>query len=92
MLSTLRNSTRSAVRAARTTPVVQLRTAATSAQKREGDISDAFASLSGLEAKPLEPKYAVLKGRLIKGHEDAVRDSWERLLRQLREQIPSTLR
>lgn len=88
MLSTLRSSARSAVLTARTTPVFCLRTAATSTQKKEGDISDAFASLSGLEAEPLEPRYAALKGRLINGYEDAVRDSWERLLRQLREQTP----
>lgn len=66
----------------------QLRTAATQAQKRAGDISDAFASLSGQEFKPLTPEYAHLKGRLIKGHESEVRESWERLLRDLREEIP----
>lgn len=67
---------------------VLLRTAATQASKRAGDISDAFASLSGQNFAPLAPEYAALKGRLIKGHEDAVRDSWERLLRDLREEIP----
>jgi hypothetical protein len=66
----------------------QLRTAATQAQKRAGDISDAFASLSGQEFKPLTPEYADLKGRLIKGRENEVRESWERLLRELREEIP----
>jgi hypothetical protein len=68
--------------------VTQLRTAATQAQKRAGDISDAFVSLSGHEFKPLTPEYADLKGRLIKGHESEVRESWERLLRHLREEIP----
>lgn len=68
--------------------VPQLRTAATQAQKRAGDISDAFASLSGQDFKPLSPEYADLKHRLIKGHEDQVRDSWQRLLHDLREEIP----
>jgi hypothetical protein len=66
----------------------QLRTVATEASKRAGDISDAFVSLSGQKFAPLGPEYASLKGRLIKGHEEAVRESWERLLRDLREEIP----
>lgn len=70
--------------------VIQLRTAATQAhtQKRAGDISDAFVSLSGQQFAPLSAEYADLKGRLIKGREDAVRESWERLLRDLRQEIP----
>lgn len=79
-LRTLRSPTRRAG--------IQLRTAATQAQKRAGDISDAFASLSGQEFKPLTPKYADLKSRLIKGYENEVRESWERLLHDLREEIP----
>ena len=76
-------------RFATTRPIVaQLRTAATHAQKRAGDISDAFQSLSGQQFAPLAPQYAELKGRLIKGREDAIRESWERLLRDLREEIP----
>lgn len=65
-----------------------IRTAVTQAQKRAGDISDAFASLSGQEFTPLNPEYADLKSRLIKGYESEVRESWERLLRDLREEIP----
>lgn len=84
MLSTLRTTIRTPTR--RLTS--QLRTAATQAQKRAGDISDAFASLSGHDFKPLTPEYADRKGRLIKGHEKAVRESWERLLRDLREELP----
>lgn len=80
-----------AIRAIRT-PVrrapIQLRTATTQAQRRAGDISDAFASLSGHQFKPLAPEYADLKSRLIRGHESEVRESWERLLRHLREEIP----
>jgi hypothetical protein len=66
----------------------QLRTAATQAQKRAGDISHAFVSLSGQRFKPLSPEYAELKRRLIHGRENEIRESWERLLRELREEIP----
>ncbi|KAF2471106.1 DUF1479-domain-containing protein [Lindgomyces ingoldianus] len=83
MLSTLRT-----VRTPTRWITTQLRTAATQAQKRAGDISDAFVSLSGQQFSPLAPKYADLKGRLIKGRENEVRKSWERLLRDLREEIP----
>lgn len=83
MLSTLRTARISTTRLA-----TQLRPATTQAQKRAGDISDAFASLSGQDFKPLTPEYADLKGRLIKGHENEVRESWERLLQDLREEIP----
>jgi hypothetical protein len=79
-LRTIRTPTRRAV--------THFRTAATQAQKRAGDISDAFVSLSGQKFEPLTPEYADLKGRLIKGHESDVRDSWERLLQHLREEIP----
>ena len=49
-----------------------------------GDISSVFPSLSGVAAPPLPPRFASLKQRLIKGHEDAVRESWRRLLEDLR--------
>lgn len=62
--------------------------ATTTAQKREGDISDAFASLSGLQFEPLEPRFADLKTRLIAGNEEALYHSWNRLLASLREEIP----
>ncbi|KAF2494100.1 DUF1479-domain-containing protein [Lophium mytilinum] len=71
--------------------VMNARAVATQAQKRAGDISDAFVSLSGQQFTPLAPEYAHLKGRLIKGHEEALRRSWERLLRDLRQEIPSIL-
>lgn len=83
MLSTLRTARISTTRLA-----TQLRPATTQAQRRPGDISDAFVSLSGQDFKPLTPEYADLKGRLIKGHENEVRESWERLLQDLREEIP----
>lgn len=65
-----------------------VRNAATTTQKREGDISDAFASLSGLTFKPLEPRFAELKAQMIAGNEEALYDSWNRLLASLREEIP----
>jgi hypothetical protein len=83
MLSALRT-----IRSPNRYTVTRFRTIATQAQKRAGDISDAFASLSGQKFEPLTPKYADLKSRLIKGHESQVRDSWERLLQDLREEIP----
>jgi hypothetical protein len=66
----------------------QFRTAATQSQKRAGDISDAFVSLSGQQFGPLAPEYADLKSRLIGGREQEIRHSWERLLQNLREEIP----
>jgi len=57
-------------------------------QKKEGDISDAFASLSGLQFGPLEPRFAELKNRLVAGHKDVLYASWTRLLASLREEIP----
>lgn len=90
MLSTLRHTSRMRAHASLPSTLHLVRTAATatSAQKREGDISDAFASLSGKEFTPLEPRYAALKQQLIAGREDAIRASWERLLRDLRTEIP----
>ena len=52
--------------------------------KREGDISDSFASLSGTAFVPLPQKFRDLKQRLIRGHEDDVVASWGRLLEQLK--------
>ena len=65
------------------------RTAVTQAgEKREGDISDAFASLSGMEFKPLDPRFADVKARLVAGNEEALHASWNRLLASLRDEIP----
>lgn len=65
-----------------------VRTAHAQATKKAGDISDAFASLSGMQFEPLEPRFADLKGRLIAGHEEALVHSWNGLLASLREEIP----
>lgn len=68
----------------------QIRTTATAApaQKKEGDISDAFASLSGLQFEALDPRFAKVKARLVAGHEETLYESWKRLLASLREEIP----
>lgn len=52
--------------------------------KREGDISDAFVSLSGTERPPLPQRFLDLKRALIAGHEDRVIASWGRLLERLK--------
>lgn len=66
-----------------------LRNAATAqAERREGDISDAFASLSGMQFKPLDPRFAEVKRKLVAGNEEALHASWNRLLDSLREEIP----
>ncbi|KAL2024875.1 hypothetical protein VTK56DRAFT_3574 [Thermocarpiscus australiensis] len=57
-----------------------------SSSKREGDISDAFASLSGKTAQPLPDRFRELKLRLVNGHEGAVIASWKRLLASLRKE------
>lgn len=62
--------------------------AAVATQKRAGDISDAFVSLSGQGFKPLPDRYGELKSSLIKGREAEIRASWERLLGYLRKEIP----
>lgn len=54
--------------------------------KPAGDISSVFPSLSGAVSAPLPPRFADLKRRLIHGHEDQLRDSWQRLLAHLREE------
>ena len=67
------------------------RTGTTSASPRlskaAGDISSVFPSLSGLQSPPLPPRFADLKRRIIKGHEERVWASWERLLAALRQEI-----
>jgi hypothetical protein len=86
MISALRT-----VRTPSTRVIRLLHTTATHSQaqssKRAGDISDAFVSLSGQKFSPLSPEYAALKARLIDGHEDAIRQSWERLLKDLQKEI-----
>ncbi|THW04271.1 DUF1479-domain-containing protein [Aureobasidium pullulans] len=66
----------------------QLRTAATTTSgKAEGTIADSFASLSGQQFEALEPRFATVKENLIKGNEQAVKASWERLLSTLKNEV-----
>lgn len=52
--------------------------------KKEGDISDAFTSLSGAKREPLPDRFRELKCDLVRGREKEIVASWGRLLRQLR--------
>ncbi|KAL1297666.1 hypothetical protein AAFC00_006219 [Neodothiora populina] len=68
--------------------VTQVRTVATSVHaKKEGTIADSFASLSGQQFEALEPRFARVKSKLIKGHEEEVKASWDRLLLRLRDEV-----
>lgn len=60
----------------------------TTTPKREGDISDAFASLSGRQFQALEPRFSKVKKTLIIHNPDALQHSFDRLLRALRDEIP----
>lgn len=53
-------------------------------KKPTGDISSIFPSLSGVQSAPLPHRFADVKSRLLNGHEDAIRESWVRLLSDLR--------
>ena len=52
--------------------------------KKEGDISSVFTSLSNSTAKPLPERFATLKQNLLQGQEEALVESWERLLEKLK--------
>jgi hypothetical protein len=52
--------------------------------KREGDISDAFASMSGKKAEPLPDRFRQLKLSLTAGNEDQIVAGWRRLLKVLK--------
>ncbi|KAK4161757.1 hypothetical protein QBC43DRAFT_216932 [Cladorrhinum sp. PSN259] len=57
-----------------------------SVNKREGNISDAFASLSGANPEPLPDRFRQLKLSLAKNHESSIISSWKRLLDTLRKE------
>jgi hypothetical protein len=46
-----------------------------------------FPSLSGKKPEPLAPRFSDLKKSLVKGNEDAVVASWQRLTRGLEREI-----
>lgn len=52
--------------------------------KREGDISDSFASLAGIKNTPLPDEFRVLKASLVEGREEKIKASWDRLLARLK--------
>jgi hypothetical protein len=55
--------------------------------RKEGDISSVFVSLSGVKEEALPEEFANQKRRLIAGNERHVKESWDRLLRNLREEV-----
>ena len=69
-----------------TTPSQRLATPSAQSSKAAGDISSVFPSLSGTTASTLPPRFVSLKERLVRGHEDAVQESWHRLLVELQEE------
>ncbi|KAK5995420.1 putative YbiU-like protein [Cladobotryum mycophilum] len=54
--------------------------------EKEGDISDAFVSLSGTARPPLPDRFRQLKCDLVRGREKEVAESWARLLRELKKE------
>lgn len=52
--------------------------------KREGDISDSFASLAGVKDEPLPDGFRLLKLSLVSGREEKIKASWNRLLGKLK--------
>lgn len=58
-------------------------------QKKEGDISSVFPSLSGLAAVPLPPRFSDLKKELLATPDarERLAASWTDLLRTLREEV-----
>ncbi|ENH67126.1 Putative protein ybiU [Fusarium oxysporum f. sp. cubense race 1] len=65
------------------TPVLR-RCMTSLASKKEGDISDAFTSLSGAQREPLPDRYRQLKLNLLRGRQDKIVQSWKKLLRELK--------
>jgi len=89
MLTMLRSYTARTCRRPLTVNVIRsvtTQSSTSSSPKAAGDISSVFPSLSGVVSEPLPARFADLKARLIHGHEDRVRASWERLLSDLQEE------
>ena len=55
--------------------------------KPEGDISAVFVSLSSKEAVSLPSRFAKQKARLISGHEEQLKASWDKLLDVLKDEV-----
>lgn len=58
-------------------------TASEEPEQREGDISNAFASMSGVQDEPLPDQFRQLKLSLVEGREEKIKASWNRLLQRL---------
>ena len=85
--SALKSRSISGASAATATTTTTTATTTTPANtKREGDISDAFASMSGRAAEPLPDRFRQLKLQLVDGREDAIIAGWNRLLAALRQE------
>ncbi|RBA22857.1 hypothetical protein FPRO05_01204 [Fusarium proliferatum] len=69
---------------AKPSPPVLRRCMTSLASKKEGDISDAFTSMSGVKREPLPDRYRQLKLKLLQGREDKIVQSWNKLLRELK--------
>lgn len=69
---------------AKPSPPVLRRCMTSLASKKEGDISDAFMSMSGAKREPLPDRYRQLKVKLLQGREDKIVQSWNKLLRELK--------
>ncbi|RVX68092.1 hypothetical protein B0A52_08231 [Exophiala mesophila] len=61
--------------------------AASTLTKEAGDISSVFPSLSGKKPDPLPPRFSQLKKELIRGNENAIRSSWQRLVESLQAEV-----
>ncbi|KAF5533931.1 DUF1479 domain-containing protein, partial [Fusarium mexicanum] len=69
---------------AKPSPPVLRRCMTSLAAKKEGDISDAFTSLSGAQREPLPDRYRQLKLNLLQGRQDKIVQSWNKLLHELK--------
>jgi hypothetical protein len=56
-------------------------------QKPAGDISSVFPSLSGIASAPLQPRFATLKSKFLKGKEEQLQASWDRLIKELKREV-----
>lgn len=80
----LRSCVSKSQRRTQATIAVGGRAATQKSLKKEGDISDAFVSLSGAKRDPLPDRFRQLKCDLVRGREKQITESWSRLLRDLR--------
>jgi hypothetical protein len=66
---------------------ITVKQSALSLMKEAGDISSVFPSLSGRAPEALAARFGDVKKQLIRGHEDAVIQSWHRLLASLKKEV-----